>query len=147
MNCEAGIIQPITIVIPGPPQGKARPRFNGKSGVYTPSKTVAYESAIGMLAKASMRGKEPLSGPLHMDMRAVMQIPRSWSKAKQQAALSGEIRPTGKPDIDNLLKSAADGMNKIVYRDDSAIVSVHSSKVYGLQPRVVVTVKPVGATS
>lgn len=28
-------------VIPGPPQGKARPRFSGRSGtVYTPAKTV-----------------------------------------------------------------------------------------------------------
>lgn len=139
--------EPITIVIPGPPQGKARPRFNGKSGAYTPAKTVAYESAIGMLAKASMRGKKPLSGALHMDMRAVMQIPRSWSKAKQQAALSGEIRPTGKPDIDNIAKVVCDSMNAIVYPDDSAIVSVNSSKVYGLQPFVVVMVKPVGATA
>jgi Holliday junction resolvase RusA-like endonuclease len=134
------MMEPITVVIPGEPQGKARARF-GKSGVYTPAKTVAYEDAIGMLAKASMRGKEQLSGPLHVDMRAVVKIPRSWSVRKQQAALLGEIRPTSKPDIDNILKAIADGMNGIVYRDDAAIVSANVSKVYGHQCFVAVTIK------
>ena len=135
--------EPITVVIPGIPQGKARARFNGASGVYTPVKTAAYETAIGILARASMRGKEQLTGALHLEMRAVMPIPKSWSRAKTDAAILGEIRPTGKPDIDNILKAVADGMNKIVYPDDSAIVSVNSSKVYGQQSFVVVTVKPV----
>lgn len=136
------MMEPITVVIPGQPQGKARPRFNGKSGAYTPAKTAAYEQVIWMLAKASMRGKEQLSGPLHVNMRAVVQIPRSWPQVKQQAALLGEIRPTSKPDIDNILKAVSDGMNGIVYRDDAAIVSANVSKVYGLQCFVVVTVKP-----
>lgn len=137
--------EPVTIVIPGEPQGKGRPRFNGRSGVYTPAKTAAYEQMIGILAKSSMRGKTILTGPLHVDLRAVMQIPKSWSKAKKNAAIIGEIRPTSKPDIDNIIKAVADGMNQIVYADDGAIASVSASKVYGLNPFVAVTVKPVSA--
>lgn len=137
--------EPVTVVIPGEPQGKARPRFNSRSGVYTPAKTAAYEQMIGIIAKSSMRGKSILTGPLHVDLRAVMPIPKSWSKAKRDAAILGEIRPTSKPDIDNIIKAIADGMNQIVYADDAAIASVSASKVYGLDPFVVVTVKPVSA--
>jgi Holliday junction resolvase RusA-like endonuclease len=135
--------EPVTVVIPGKPQGKARPRFNGRSGVYTPAKTAAYEEMIGILAKSSMRGKQALTGALHIDLRAVMPIPKSWSKAKRDAAIIGEIRPTSKPDIDNIIKAVSDGMNQIVYEDDAAIASITASKVYGLNPFVAVTVKSV----
>lgn len=137
------MMEPITVIIPGEPQGKGRPRFNGRSGVYTPAKTAAYEEMVSILAKSSMRGKEFLTGPLHIDLRAVMPIPKSWSKALRAAAVTGDIRPTSKPDIDNIIKAVSDGMNKIVYADDAAIASVSASKVYGLNPFVAVTVKPV----
>ncbi|BEV47331.1 RusA family crossover junction endodeoxyribonuclease [Afipia carboxidovorans] len=141
------MMEPITVVIPGEPQGKGRPRFNGRSGVYTPAKTAAYESMVGVLARASMRGKPVLTGPLHIDLRAVIPIPKSWSKALRDAAITGDIRPTSKPDIDNIIKAVSDGMNKIVYADDAAIASVSANKVYGENPFVVVTVKPLKETS
>lgn len=136
------MIEPVTIVIPGDPQGKGRPRFHGRSGVYTPAKTADYEAMIRILARASMRGREALTGPLHVDLRAVMPIPKSWSQGLRSAAITGDIRPTSKPDIDNIIKAVSDGMNKIVYADDAAIASVSASKVYGENPFVVVTVKP-----
>lgn len=137
--------EPVTVIIPGDPQGKARPRFNGRSGVYTPAKTAAYEEMIGILAKSSMRGKPVLTGALHIDLRAVMPIPKGWSKDKRNAAILGDIRPTSKPDIDNIIKAVSDGMNRIVYADDAAIASINASKVYGLNPFVAVTVKSVSA--
>ena len=38
--------------------------------------------------------------------------PQSWSKKKQKMALSGEVKPTTSPDIDNYLKSVLDGMQR-----------------------------------
>ena len=133
----------VTVVIPGTPHGKGRPRFSNKSRTaYTPKATKAYEETVGRMATLEMRGKDQLFGALHMDMRAHFKLPSHWSKAKRDAALLGLVQPTGRPDIDNLIKSVADGLQGIVYQDDSAIVSVACSKVYAAgEPFVVATVK------
>lgn len=139
------MIEPVVFVVPGAPRGKGRARFSGKTGThYTPVSTRAYEQTIGRMAAVAMRGKEPFTGPLHLEMRAHFQIPQYWPAAKRGAALRGELRPTSKPDLDNILKSLSDGMQNIVYSDDAAIVSVSCSKVYGAgEPFVAVTVKSV----
>ncbi|WP_163360796.1 RusA family crossover junction endodeoxyribonuclease, partial [Klebsiella aerogenes] len=63
---------------------------------------------------------------------------------RKTAALLGLLKPTSKPDIDNLLKAVADGMNGIVYADDAAIVSFSCSKVYAAGDGfVAITVRPV----
>lgn len=136
---------PLTIVIQGPPHGKGRPRF-GAGRVYTPIETRNYETGIALIAKSEMRGRAMFDGPLHMDLRAVFAIPKSWSDKKRTQAILGEIRPTVKPDADNILKAIKDGLNGIAYRDDAQIVSVHASKVYGAEPFVVATIKSVSAT-
>ena len=134
----------LTITIPGTPQGKGRPRFSGKSRTtYTPAKTAAYEAVVGRMATLGMRGRDQFHGPLHITMRAHMPIPASWSKAKRNQALLGELKPTSKPDLDNILKALADGLQGIVYDDDSAIVSATVSKVYAAgEPFVVATIMP-----
>jgi Holliday junction resolvase RusA-like endonuclease len=50
-------------------------------------------------------------------------------------------RPCKKPDIDNILKAYLDAMNGIVYEDDTQVVSLHSTKVYGTVGLVEVLVK------
>lgn len=136
------MISPLTIVIQGPPHGKGRPRF-GAGHVYTPVATKNYETGVALLAKSEMRGGRMFEGPLHIDLRAVFAIPKSWHGNQRAAAIRGEIRPTVKPDADNILKAIKDALNGIAYRDDAQIVSVNVSKVYGAEPFVVATVKPV----
>lgn len=135
--------EPITVIIPGDPHGKGRPRFRRNGGTYTPSATVAYEAAVGTLATREMRGREPLTIPVHVELRAHFPIPKSWPEAKRMDALLGRLRPTGGFDIDNICKAVLDGMNKIAYRDDSLVVSITASKVYAQSPFVVATVKAI----
>lgn len=133
---------PVTIIIQGAPHGKGRPRFNGKT-VYTPAETRNYERGVSFIASAEMRGRELMDGPLHIELRAVFAIPKSWSAAKRHQALIGEVRPAVKPDTDNILKAITDPCNGVVFRDDAQIVSVRASKVYGLEPLVIATIKSV----
>lgn len=134
---------PVTIVVRGNPVGKGRPRFTRNGHAYTPEKTRGYEQEVAWIARNEMGPRQPIEGPVAMSFRAVFAIPQSWSKRKQQEALLGVIRPTGKPDADNLIKAVADSMNGIVYRDDSQITEITGSKRYGAQPCVVVTIKPI----
>lgn len=135
--------EPLTIMIPGDPHGKQRPRFRANGSAYTPTPTKAYEKAISTIAAAEMQGREPLDGPVIVEMRAHFEIPKSWPEAKRMDALLGRIRPTGSPDLDNIVKSLCDGLNGVAYRDDSRVVAITASKVYGHRPFVVATVKPI----
>jgi len=138
-------LDPVTIVLQGPPFGKERPRIVSRgrfAPAYTPEKTVAYEARVADLAKKAMGNRAPMEGPVTVTMRAVFAIPPSWSPRQQQKAMTKEISPTKKPDIDNLAKIVFDPMNGIVYRDDAQIVQATLRKEYGPQPLVAICVRP-----
>ncbi len=132
---------PITITLPGEPRGKGRPRF-GNGRAYTDDATRAYEHALALAAKVAMVGQAPLQGPVAVTVGAYIGIPMSWSQKRQQEAIRGERRPTGKPDADNIIKTL-DSFNAIVWNDDAQIVEATVIKKYSVQPALVVTVRVV----
>lgn len=132
---------PLVIELEGQPVAKARPRF-GNGRVYTAAKTSSFETALKLAGKAVMRGKTPMDGAVRVEITALFEIPASWSKAKRAAALNGQVRPTGKPDFDNIAKAAGDALNKIVWVDDSQIVYATVAKRYSDRPRLRVEVEP-----
>ena len=128
----------------GEPVGKGRPRFARRGNfvsTYTPQKTKSYEDEIRMMAKAAMGASEPLETPITVAIYIRVGIPTSFSKQKRKDALSGIIRPTKKPDLDNVAKCVLDSMNEIVYLDDKQVVNLHVTKVYAETPAVEVMVK------
>lgn len=119
----------ISFEIEGVPIPKGRSRSTRSGHHYTPAKTRAYEQLVALRAREAMRG--PIfEGPLQLDITFFMPIPASWSKAKRDRAHSGLIDHTVKPDLSNLAKSIEDGMNGIVYQDDSQIVTLILNKRY-----------------
>jgi len=87
-----------------------------------------------------MRGKERITGPVKADLTAVMQIPISWSRKNREKALNGDIKPTSKPDVDNILKIALDSLNGIVYGDDKQVVEATIEKCYGEKPELIIRI-------
>ena len=130
----------INVWLAGQPVGKGRPRF-ARGRVYTPAKTKAYEERLAARALEEMEsaGIETATGPVRIEARAVFTIPKSWPKAKKQAALVGEVQHTGKPDAANVLKIIRAALHGIVWADDSQIVSSSINKRYGVQPALVLT--------
>jgi Holliday junction resolvase RusA-like endonuclease len=132
----------IEIVLLGEPVAKGRPRFNTETGVaYTPEKTRSYEQMLRLAATDVMGDRPPLEGPLKVDMRVVKAIPRSWPKKKQDAARTGALLPTGKPDWDNFGK-VVDAANMVVWVDDGQIIDGRVRKSYGDKPGMWITVTP-----
>jgi Holliday junction resolvase RusA-like endonuclease len=120
--------------VDGTPVPKGRPRFarRGKFvSTYSPKTTVDYETKVSDAAKQAMGSQKPLEGPVVACIYITLPIPASYSKKRIQACLSGEERPTKRSDIDNFCKAIFDGMNGIVFSDDSQVVSLHATKVYG----------------
>ena len=130
----------LQFVIPGPPVGKGRPRFStagGKPRSYTPAVTREYEALIAARAAEAMAGRDPLTTPLTVYIYAAMSVPLSWSKAKRQAALEGDIYPA-RPDVDNIAKTVLDGMNGVIYADDAQVTYLKVSKKYAEEGSVTV---------
>lgn len=135
----------VLFTIPGEPKGKGRPKFSRQGNfvrTYTPEVTASYENLVRLEYQRQCGifiGKDI---PLTMDIRAYFGIPKSASKVKREAMLSGDIRPTKKPDMDNIVKIIADSLNSFTYHDDSQIVSCTVEKYYSDRPRVDVYIYP-----
>lgn len=99
----------LSLTIPGKPLGKQRPRVT-KFGTYTPKDTVNYESVVRMLWIEKFEGP-PISGPIEVEIFAAFLPPKSASKKRRLAMITDEIRPTGKPDWDNVGKIVCDALN------------------------------------
>lgn len=133
----------VTVVIDGIPIAKGRPRMTRRGITYTPKRTRQFEQIARLAAQAEMAGRPPLLGPVIVTVHAGMPIPRSWSQRRRLAAIVGDIRPTCRPDLDNLLKGALDALNGVVVADDAQIVAVTARKAYSPDPSMIVTVAPV----
>lgn len=108
---------------------------------YTPKKTVDYELQVKAAAQAAMGPTDVLETPVGVYLYIRLPIPQSHSKKRKEACLNGQEKPIKKPDIDNLAKSILDGMNKVIWQDDSQIVSLHVTKVYSSGSGVDVLIK------
>lgn len=136
----------IAFTIPGNPVAKGRAKFARRGNfvtTYTPEKTARYENLVALAAQQAMGNNPLLEIGVELRVMAYMPIPASWSLKKQRAAALGEIMPTSKPDLDNVIKAIKDGCNKITWKDDSQVVDLISRKRYGV-PRVEVEIRSLG---
>jgi len=130
--------------IPGEPKGKGRPRVLRSGITYTPAGTAAYENLV-KLCYQEYCGAQKLEGAISATIDAYMTIPKSTSKKKHDLMAAGEIRPTKKPDVDNMVKCVLDALNGIAYHDDSAVAECLVRKWYSDDPRVEVTLEEIGS--
>lgn len=133
----------IFILVPGEPVAKGRPRFAKRGNfvsTYTPEKTRDYELKVSCEARRSMGARGPIQGPVALKIELIMGIPKSWSQKKRSQAFSGAIRPTSKPDWENVCKALCDALNGIAWDDDSQVVEATVSKRYGEEPCAIIRV-------
>lgn len=126
----------IEFTIQTEPVAKARARAGAGGCFYTPKKTSDFESIVALYAKRAMAGCTQIDSACCLNLVFHMPIPKSWSQKKRSQAISGEIVPTSKPDLDNLIKAVKDGLNGIVWVDDAQVVRVVAEKKYSEKPRV-----------
>lgn len=125
-------------IIPGEPVAKGRPKLS-RYGTYTPKKTKEYEEHIKQEWRKSGY-KEPLTGAVMVDIVFHRSIQKSGSKAVKTAKLTGKVKPTIKPDLDNYIKAVLDGLNGLAWVDDSQIINISATKEYSLEPETVVLI-------
>ena len=127
----------ITITLPGEPVAWARSRGRFH---HMPAHQRNVVALLRLKAEATMNGCAMLEGAIRLEFLAVFGIPESWSKKKRAAAMYRAV--TKRPDFDNLAKLASDALNGVVYKDDAQIAEASIRKIYGPQPKIVVTISP-----
>jgi len=127
--------------IPMVPSAKGRPRSTRDGRHYTPKKTKENETYMSILIAQAMQGRQPSVEALCLSAKFFFPVPKSATKKRIEFIDKTHRVFTSKPDIDNLLKSLMDSMNKIVWEDDKQVVSVTMSKSYAQdKPKVQVVV-------
>jgi len=130
------------LILDGEPIGKGRPRFSRQTGhTYTPEKTARFEERLAWSAQSVMNRAPLFDGALDMCIHAYFSVPVSKPAKWKLDAVKGKIRPTKKPDIDNIVKGVADSLNKVVYVDDTQIVCLTAFKLYSDRPRIEIYIK------
>lgn len=126
-----------TFTIPGKATGKGRPRF-GQGRTYTPTATRDYEQLVRDCA--ALAHVERVEGPVEVYIVVMVVPPKSWSKKRRSEALMG-VWAMGKPDLDNVEKIILDSLNGIAYGDDTQVVKLRASRIYGEHDSVTVSVE------
>lgn len=90
----------------------SRPKF-GRGRAYMPKRNQDFRRVVQTAARLAMKNREPLDG----EICAVVKVYRKWKRTARQSG-----------DLDNLVKSLWDGLNGIVFRDDSQICRCTAEK-------------------
>lgn len=129
--------------------GKQRPKFSRRGQfvkTYTPQKTVNYETYVKECFVMKHSDYTPLENELTVRINAYFPIPKSFSKKKREQAEMGIIKPTKKPDCDNIAKIVLDSLNGIAFIDDKQVINLVVTKNYEPVPRVEVDIKEIGGS-
>ena len=135
-------MEALRFIVTGAPMGKQRPRVT-RSHTYTPKKTVDYEKHVKAQFQLAYPKHKLIETPVRMVIIACMAIPKKTSKKNLSKMASGQLCPTKKPDIDNIIKIVADALNKVAYLDDKQIVSLACEKIFSDKPRVEIEISEV----
>lgn len=108
------------MLVPGKPVPMGRPRFSswGSSArPQTPKKTAAFVSRVHgyAMAAASSSGWRPRGDDW---IALVIEV------SPQRNASGSDPAPGARGDLDNLVKSALDGLNGIAYDDDGQVIEI-----------------------
>lgn len=127
--------------VPGQPVAKARPRLSASGHAFTPKKTKQYERLVAGIAKKKWVG-EPMQGALKLQVTCIFRRPKRLLRKKDPSSRLWKIT---RPDLDNVCKAIADGV-EVIMKDDAQIVWIEASKMYaskGEEPHVLVTLEQV----
>lgn len=130
--------------IPGVIQPQERPRFSRRSKkvvTHDAPKSKDFKDFVKLVAW-KYKPSELITEPIKLKADIYLMPPKKYHTGpKRKLIASGELRPTTKPDLDNLIKGIKDGCNKIIWHDDSQIVDMTVRKFYSEKPRAEVTIE------
>lgn len=136
----------ISIVIPGRPIAKKRPRFARRKNYVAVIDDQKAEEGLFLWHLERQFGflDEPISIAIAIKLRFYMPIPKATSKSKRGLMIEGLISHTKKPDLDNLIKFALDCLSQYgTFIDDAQVVEIAATKQYSAEPRTEIVIEQI----
>jgi len=128
----------IRFEIPGEQVPMPRPIVTRDGRGHIPSKVHKYEQLVATQYKAA--GGTVHGGPVAVTIAFWFQMAKSWPKYKKRDRKG--MPKTDKPDLDNVVKTILDGLNKVAYEDDAQVYKIHAVKHwYDGEPLTIVQVE------
>lgn len=121
------------------PMGAVRMTGRGKWVKDNAQRYLAYKEEICWQTRQQMKNKDPITGPIAVNVQFRMPIPKSWSKKKKSEA-EGQYH-TKRPDTDNLIKGLFDSLNNLVWKDDNQVCKILAKKIYSSKPGIEIEIK------
>lgn len=129
------------------PQGSKKAfvnKYTGKAQMLESSKVRvdAWRSDVKAVAMDVFRFGA-ITGPVEVGIRFTQARPKAHSGTGRNAHLlkdSAPEFPTGRPDVDKLVRATLDAMTGVAFTDDSCVVKLQAEKQYG-EPGAYITVR------
>lgn len=116
----------ISFTVFGEAVPKARPKlvmnkYTHKPHLYTAETTRNWEESV-MCQALKYKPDNLIKGAIKLCIKIFKVPPKSTSQKKRLMMLSNTIRPIGRPDLSNYIKSIEDALNGVYWADDGAVV-------------------------
>ena len=131
----------INFLVKTRPKPQQRHRSNGRFQ-YDPS---SKDKKDFLLQAKQFAPAKPITKDIELNITFCYKRPKNHYRSKNKQLILKDDAPfykSSKADLDNLVKFVADSLNGIFYKDDSQIVSIYASKVWGAEDYVFVKVSP-----
>lgn len=121
----------IAFEVPGLPVPKARARVTRAGITYTPRETLNYEALVRVAYASACPGRQPFPAgtPLVLQVEAYFPLPAGAPKRLRRHLEAGTTTPmTQRPDLDNLVKTVLDALNRVAWADDGQVAEIVARK-------------------
>ena len=104
----------------------------------------AYQQTIQAKCLEAWATKPLIETAVEIHLEFVRSYPKNLPK--REASRERRVREAicRKPDLDNMVKAAIDGVKGIIIKDDTVVVKLSAEKRFGPEPKTVITVYEAG---
>ena len=107
----------------------------------------AYQATIQVACKQEWGNKELIETAVEIHLEFVRSYPNNLPKREASRERRLKEALVRKPDLDNIVKAAIDGIKGIILKDDTVVTKLSAEKRFGPEPMTMITIKECGDDS
>ena len=107
----------------------------------------AYQATIQVACKQEWGNKELIETAVEIHLEFVRSYPNNLPKREASRERRLKEALVRKPDLDNIVKAAIDGIKGIILKDDTVVTKLSAEKRFGPEPMTIITIKECGNDS
>jgi len=104
----------------------------------------AYQATIQVACKQEWGNKELIETAVEIHLVFIRSYPNNLPKREASRERRLKEALVRKPDLDNIVKAAIDGIKGIILKDDTVVTKLSAEKRFGPEAHTVITIKECG---